>query len=680
MKTVVAAGSLDSLAPEGPEGVRQLWAETLGDPRVRIAILDGPVDQSHPSLANANLTRLPLVGAGSAAKGPAARHGTHVASLIFGQHDGPVLGIAPRCHGVIVPIFGDGPAGALAPCSQLDLARAILQALEVGADVINISGGQLEPSGEAQPVLAEAVHQCAQSNVLVVAAAGNEGCDCLHVPGAITSVLAVGAMDSEGQPLQCSNWGERYRRQGVLAPGERLLGAAPGGGTVTSSGTSAATAFVSGVAGLLLSLQLARGLSADPTAVRAAILGGAQRCDDLAEDCRRFLAGRLDVAGARTQLLRGGGGMSDTQETRSSGRTGKQSGGATAVEEGDKNGVNGSVIPEAVQAGHGSGGAEATALGDSLSQTRPGVKPSHAGPLAEQEGGTLPDKNEAACTCGAGGGCACDTPVPVQAIYCLGRIWFDYGVRVNRESMMQQMNGSPDDPNNLLAYLDENPWEASSVIWTLNWDSEPPVPLHAILPQGAFAAEVYQRLRQFLKEQFVGGAERISVGGIVSGQVRLMSGQLVPAVVPEPRCMYNWTTQALVEAVLGKRPAKKEEQEQYEQKSEAVGNFLERVYHELRNPGMTASQRALNWAVSNAWNAARVFEAALKEELQLDTIKVERSPISPPDDASADCWDVMLEFFKPRDLFHARKVYRFTVNVRGRCPVMVGAVRSWYVR
>ena len=31
-------------------GIRELWAETFGDPAVCIAILDGSVDLSHPSL------------------------------------------------------------------------------------------------------------------------------------------------------------------------------------------------------------------------------------------------------------------------------------------------------------------------------------------------------------------------------------------------------------------------------------------------------------------------------------------------------------------------------------------------------------------------------------------------------------------------------------------------------
>ena len=92
-----------------------------------------------------------------------------------------------------------------------------------------------------------------------VAAAGNNGCDCLHVPAALPAVLAVGAMDAHGHPLEFSNWGKAYQTQGILAPGKDITGAKSGGGTVQLSGTSFATPIVAGVAALLLSLQVQRG-------------------------------------------------------------------------------------------------------------------------------------------------------------------------------------------------------------------------------------------------------------------------------------------------------------------------------------------------------------------------------------------------------------------------------------
>src|SRR5438105_867428 len=80
-------------------GIRDLWRKTLGDTSISIAILDGLVDLSHPCFAGSKLTL--LEGSDKVQQGRvAARHGTHVASLIFGQHEGPVKGIAPRCKGI----------------------------------------------------------------------------------------------------------------------------------------------------------------------------------------------------------------------------------------------------------------------------------------------------------------------------------------------------------------------------------------------------------------------------------------------------------------------------------------------------------------------------------------------------------------------------------------------------
>ena len=251
----------------------------------------------------------------SANRGPALAHGTHNASVIFGQHDGAIKGIAPRCRGLSVPIFNDGVDGSIAPCSQLDLARAITQAVQGGAHIINISGGELSPSGTAHPILADAVQNCADNNVLIVAAVGNDGCDCLHIPGALPAVLAVGAMNAEGQPLDFSNWGERYQTQGILAPGENIPGASPGSGITAKSGTSYATPLVAGITALLLSLQRKRGEQPDPHAVREAILGSAVGCDEqTVSECRRLLAGRLNIQGAITQINNGGDSMSNSTE------------------------------------------------------------------------------------------------------------------------------------------------------------------------------------------------------------------------------------------------------------------------------------------------------------------------------------------------------------------------------
>src|SRR5688572_27677136 len=91
-------------------GLSALWNITKGDPRVTIAVIDGPVDVSHPCFAGASLKtvslkgRVPVVCRGKSQG--SCNHGTQIASLLFAQHGrGPVQGIAPQCRGLIVPIF-----------------------------------------------------------------------------------------------------------------------------------------------------------------------------------------------------------------------------------------------------------------------------------------------------------------------------------------------------------------------------------------------------------------------------------------------------------------------------------------------------------------------------------------------------------------------------------------------
>lgn len=628
-------------------GLQELWDITLGNEQILTAILDGECDRSHPSLAGAKLTQLDSLVPKVASQGLATQHGTHIASVIFGQHDGGVRGIAPQCRGLSIPIFTDGKDNSIAPCSQIDLARAILSAANHGAQIINISGGQLTSSGEADPLLTNAVCHCAEQNILIIAAVGNDGCDCLHIPGAIPSVLAVGAMNAEGTPLDFSNWGEKYRTQGVLAIGEAILGAKVGGGITAQTGTSYATAIVSGVAALLLSLQVKQGQAPNPQAVRAAILQSAIACDaQPAPDCRRILAGRLNVRGAVSLILQKGEPMNENSEL-------------ATVQPAPTEAANPppppaqSQMPAVQAATYSSPSSEVTSQAlqaqPSSPQSQAQVNPSAISP--------------AACSCEGGGGAT------AQLVYALGELGYDFGTEARRDSIMQHMGegANPQDPRQLLAYLDENPWDTAAILWTLSLDA---TPIYAIQPQGAYAVQGYERLRQFLREQLEEGVERVSIPGVIMGQVMLMSGQVVPVILPTLRCMYSWTTSALIEAVCGSTHD--------ESAAQGVANFLERVYYELRNLGITPQERAINYAATNAFNIERIFETAMREEMDLDSIEVEPSPLCRP---GSECWDVKLTFFNPRRVFEqARKVYRFTVDVSDVCPVSVGRVRSWFVR
>jgi hypothetical protein len=607
---------------------------------VCIAVLDGPVDRSHPSLRGAELVQLEGPAPAQPDDGPACHHGTHVAGLIFGQHESSTPGIAPGCRGVLIPIFESAGAHSVRTCSQLDLARALTDAVLAGAHVINVSGGQFSPAGSAHPLLSRVVTDCAGRGVLIVAAAGNEGCACLHVPAALDSVLAVGAMDARGDPLGFSNWGGPYQTQGILAPGEQLAVARPGGGWQWASGTSYATAVVSGVVALLLSLQILRGQYPNPHRVRAALLAGARgRHAGRARDGERYLAGPLNVRAALSLLTHERHTMAETNE------------------------VQASDLPHANRMSDGT---------PTLSPPAPARLPTAAEPEPR------PTEAKTSCSCGAGGA--------PRLVYALGQIGYDFPSEARLDSIVQKMAAQaalpPDrglayDLRRLLTYLEHNPWDAAAIEWTLGLDG---TTLYAVRPAGPFAADGYRELRSFLQQRLDEGVERISVPGVLAGKATLLNGQTVPVIVPDLRGMYSWTTAALVDAVAGPLAADAPEAERDGQhhKREGVRNFLARVYHELRNLGVTPQDRALNFAATNAFEVGTIYADALRERMELDRIAVAPSPIGRP---GSDCWDVEVYFFYPeRQVQTVRKVYRFTVDVSDNVPVTVGAARSWFTR
>lgn len=642
--------------------LKSFWNEFLGDIGICVAVLDGPIDQSHPCFNGANLTRLPTLVSGVADRGSASQHGTHVASIIFGQHDSPVRGIAPNCRGIIVPVFTDGREGGLAPCSQIDLARAITQAVEQGANVINISGGQLASSAESDKLLENAVHLCQENNVLIVAAAGNDGCDCLHVPAALESVLAVGAMDVQGNPIGFSNWGEAYQNQGILALGENILGAIPGGGTAAKTGTSFATPIVSGIVALLLSIQLQRGEKPDPHAVRDAILQSALPCNQAKGlDSRRCLVGTLNISGAYALITKGE--IKPVLNEKSEEVMLQTSEADYMISQLPPSEVIEFDLKQPVPQSSGIGVQAAEAKTSMPTAISRGATPMMVTPSNAKTPSVTPSGAAGDCGCGGGGS--------MQIVYALGELGYDFGSQARMDSIIQAIfpnnppRGIPEDI--LLNYLavPENSYYAQSLIWTVELDA---TPIYAIVPSGPFAGVVYERLREFLSDQSV---ERVSIPGYTGGSVRLMSGQVVPAIIPEVRGIYGWSVEALLDTLIADGTPEGITRDVLRSR---IREVLDRIYYDFRNLGVTPQERAFNYAATNAYQLSIAISTASENDQVLDTIEVEKSPICRPD---SDCYDVKLRFFNPENNQRAKKVYRFTIDVSDVIPVTIGRMRSW---
>ena len=724
-------------------GLSALRALTIGNPQIKIAVLDGPVDLEHPCFNTSGNSLEPFAYdrvQPSASVGLAKNHGTAVCSLIFGKPGSMVEGVAPGCSGLIIPIYSENDKGEFTSASQAGLAAAINTAVEKGANIINISGGEFSKYGDAEFLLKKAIDDCYKAGVLIVAATGNEGCRCLHVPAADNQVLAVGSMDENGNPTPETNFGDHYKVNGIIAPGKNLTAALPGGKIFTTNGaTSYATPVVSGVVGLLMSLQLQRGLKPDAYVIKSILESTAIPCSGTGGiDCNRFLRGKLNLPAAIKAISNNPGILASGTELYTQPKnTVMPHALKTTTDE-----IVLSSLPE-IQEVFPSDMQKEIALEtqlpaaetaviadnpvatdnipavtpssavmevvdvlqvneqpDSLSRHGPSINPSDEASTAsdlnnsnqsikilnsqtmEQNtanqntevpvlhevitdtGAINPSGEIDPSDCGCGGGKA-DAPA---IVYALGNISYDFGSEAHRDSFVQSMGGAnPNDPAAILKYLKANPQDAEELVWTLNIDA---TPVYAIYPTGNHGHLVYAKLREYFEQQQNGTIQRISVPGQSKGSTRLLMGHTVSNLFPRQRGMFSWTTEALVSAATGAKGSARA-------LAENVTNFLNRIYYQMRNLGITPQERALNYAATNAFQISSVFASALKENLELNDISAVKSPICRP---GSDCYDVTLSFFNPKErLTQARKEYRFTVDVSDVVPVTVGEIRTWSV-
>ena len=192
--------------------------------------------------------------------GDGTHHGTYVAGVAAATGNNGV-GLAGVDWGTtILPIQAlddDGSGDTVA------VANAINYAVARNADVISLSLG----STGNDLLVRQAVRQAVAAGIIVVAAAGNDGCDCMLYPANYPEVLAVGASTSSGQRSGFSSFGANLD---ILAPGENLYTTDWQAGNQTSayasgiSGTSLATPIVAGL--------LTRMISQRPTATPAQLI------------------------------------------------------------------------------------------------------------------------------------------------------------------------------------------------------------------------------------------------------------------------------------------------------------------------------------------------------------------------------------------------------------------------
>lgn len=220
----------------------EAWRVTSGDEHVIIAILDTGIAPNHEDLAGK------VIGEANFSDSPTSYdiygHGTHIAGIIAAtaNNDLGITGLAYNCRLLNIKVADE--SGRF---DNSALAQSIIWAVDHGARVINMSLFAAKPSSE----LEKAVNYAWSKGAVLVCAAGNKTDTKPTYPAYYANCIAVAATDDNDSIASWSGHGDWVH---VAAPGADIYSTLPFQEYGYKSGTSMATAYVSGLAGLLFTL------------------------------------------------------------------------------------------------------------------------------------------------------------------------------------------------------------------------------------------------------------------------------------------------------------------------------------------------------------------------------------------------------------------------------------------
>lgn len=280
-------------------GAPAAWVAGQTGAGTKVAVLDTGIDTTHPDLAGAVVSARDFTGGDTA--DDRHGHGTHVASIITGDH-ARFRGVAPDTRIINAKVMNDDGSG-----TESAIIAGMEWAAEQGADVVNMSLSGSASDG-TDP-LSQAVNTLtARTGTLFVIASGNQA-NYVGLPGTADAALTVGAVNRDNELADFSGRGPRTLDEAIkpdiTAPGVGIVAArarnstsgAPGQSHVPLSGTSMATPHVAGAAAILA------GAHPDWTAdqLKATLMNTAAPKDGLTVFEQG--AGRVDVAAAVKSTL-----------------------------------------------------------------------------------------------------------------------------------------------------------------------------------------------------------------------------------------------------------------------------------------------------------------------------------------------------------------------------------------
>jgi subtilisin family serine protease len=215
-------------------GHAQRWSSGAN---VSVALIDTGVDARHPDLAGRVAEQRDFVGSGEPGRD---RHGTEVAGIIAAVANNRVgiVGIAPsvelHSYRACWPLEDDA---SRAHCNSFTLAQALAEAIRTKARIINLSLG-----GPHDPLLEKLLERAIAQGAIVIGAVAADA----SAQGFPIRTRGVIAVDSSGAATS------QPQATTLYAPGIEILTLEPGGSYDYASGSSLATAHVTGAVALLL--------------------------------------------------------------------------------------------------------------------------------------------------------------------------------------------------------------------------------------------------------------------------------------------------------------------------------------------------------------------------------------------------------------------------------------------
>lgn len=243
-----------------------LMSISSGSPDISIGLIDGPVDFSHPAFHGSKIRTVKnsQFNKCKAAGSIACAHGTFTAGILCAKRGLSAPAICPSCEIILNPIFRYDPNNNtnkiskdvmnLPSATPGELSNAIIETIDAGAKIINLSLGLSAPSLVSYDNLQEAYDYALQRGVIIVVAAGNQGS--IGNISLISHgwVIPVAACDANGKLDPMSNFGPCIGKRGLMAPGVNIRSTYPGEQYTQMSGTSFSAPFVTGAIALLWSI------------------------------------------------------------------------------------------------------------------------------------------------------------------------------------------------------------------------------------------------------------------------------------------------------------------------------------------------------------------------------------------------------------------------------------------